>query len=364
MTGHNTPTGVALAPSLPPVACPPRGPISAPITIIGDFPSSAECRAGHLFTTSGILASLLKEAHIDPTTCHYLNVFNFRVPQFEIAELCASKAEVGGSSYHYPALATGQYLRPEFFPLLDDFWSHVDQLQSNTFVALGNTASWALLGQTGISKIRGAISEAVTPEGKHIKVLPTFHPGSIIKTWNQRPIAVFDLMKARRESLFPEVRRPFREVKVLETVADIEEMEADLADAEMLSVDIETKGEIITCLGFAPTTELAYVVPLFNTSPAEMYWKTEREEILIWQMIQRLLASPTPKVMQNGMYDIQYLWRHGCAVKNFTHDTMICHHVLQPELPKGLGFLGSIYANEASWKLMRRRGQHTLKKDE
>jgi hypothetical protein len=42
----------------------------------------------------------------------------------------------------------------------------------------------------------------------------------------------------------------------------------------------------------------------------------------------------------------------GLRPANVAEDTMLLHHSLFPELPKGLGFLGSIYTNEASWKLM------------
>jgi hypothetical protein len=43
---------------------------------------------------------------------------------------------------------------------------------------------------------------------------------------------------------------------------------------------------------------------------------------------------------------------------------MLLHHALQPESPKGLDFLGSVYTEEASWKLMRPRGKQTIKRDE
>jgi hypothetical protein len=32
---------------------------------------------------------------------------------------------------------------------------------------------------------------------------------------------------------------------------------------------------------------------------------------------------------------------------------MLLHHSMQPELEKGLGFLGSVYTDEPSWKFMR-----------
>jgi len=78
-----------------------------------------------------------------------------------------------------------------------------------------------------------------------------------------------------------------------------------------------------------------------------------------------VLNSDRPKSAQNGLYDLSFLWRsYGIAVKNYQHDTMLLHHALQPESEKSLGFLGSLYTNEASWKLMRQRGKTTIKRDE
>jgi hypothetical protein len=65
--------------------------------------------------------------------------------------------------------------------------------------------------------------------------------------------------------------------------------------------------------------------------------------------------------MQNGLYDSQYLLDAPIDIRlrNWHDDTAILHHALQPELPKALGTLASLYLNEPSWKQMR-----TSKKDE
>jgi hypothetical protein len=69
-----------------------------------------------------------------------------------------------------------------------------------------------------------------------------------------------------------------------------------------------------------------------------------------------------PKVFQNGLYDIHFLWRkYGIAPARCEHDTMLLHHALHPEMLKGLGFLGSLYSTEPAWKLMRPKGKQTLK---
>jgi len=44
-------------------------------------------------------------------------------------------------------------------------------------------------------------------------------------------------------------------------------------------------------------------------------------------------------------------------------DTMLLHHALQPESLKSLGFLGSVYSDEGSWKQLR-RGRTTIKRDD
>jgi hypothetical protein len=78
-----------------------------------------------------------------------------------------------------------------------------------------------------------------------------------------------------------------------------------------------------------------------------------------------VLNSDQPKIAQNGLYDLNILWRsYGITVRNFEEDTMLLHHALQPESEKGLGFLGSVYTDEASWKMMRTKSKVTKFKKE
>ena len=92
-------------------------------------------------------------------------------------------------------------------------------------------------------------------------------------------------------------------------------------------------------------------------------WDSQEKEILAWRLVKEILEGPTIKLFQNGLYDLQYLLRMGFRPKNCHADTMLLHHALFPEMQKGLGFLGSIYTNESSWKLMRKRNEE-LKKDD
>jgi DNA polymerase I-like protein with 3'-5' exonuclease and polymerase domains len=128
----------------------------------------------------------------------------------------------------------------------------------------------------------------------------------------------------------------------------------------VIAVDTETTRGLIDMVGIAISPESAICFPFFDNVTGENYWTLE-EEIEIRKLVQEILASPAKKVLQNGLYDIQYLRKEKFTLRNLAEDTMLLHHSLYPELPKGLGFLGSVYCNERSWKLLNSRKE--LKKD-
>jgi DNA polymerase I-like protein with 3'-5' exonuclease and polymerase domains len=107
------------------------------------------------------------------------------------------------------------------------------------------------------------------------------------------------------------------------------------------------------------------VVPFIARLTGGSYWGDESHELRAWACVRALLESKIPKVFQNGLFDAQYLSRMGFRLQSLRHDTMLLHHALFPELQKGLGFLGSVYTNEQSWKMLRRhKGEEELKRDE
>ena len=134
--------------------------------------------------------------------------------------------------------------------------------------------------------------------------------------------------------------------------------------AKLLAPDIETLNGQIRCIGFARSKEDVLVVPFIARLSGGSYWGEEDHELRAWACVRALLESEIPKVGQNFLFDLQYLTRVGIRCRNVRHDTMLLHHTLFPEMQKGLGFLGSVYTNESAWKLLRRRGNEELKRDE
>lgn len=297
------------------------------------------------------------------------NVLSLRPPQNKLEYLCGAKKEVSTWAGSFPAVARGKYLREEYLGELDRLREELTAWQPNLVIALGNTATWALLNATNIGSIRGTISESagIGTGELRLKVLPTYHPTGVLRQWAWRTIVIADLMKARREASYPDIRRPKRRVLVSPTQAEMLawEQETYRHAPSGLSPDIETESGQITMIGFARNPSESMVIPFWDRGkPGYSYWSTAAEERVAFDCMERLLQYSCPKIGQNFIYDLQYLTKYGIRPAHCTEDTMLLHHSMFPEMQKGLGFLGSIYTSESSWKLLRKRKADTEKKDE
>ncbi len=294
---------------------------------------------------------------------HRTNVFQLHPPGNDLKAFCGPKTTAIPG---YPPLETSKYVRLEYIDELNRLADEIVLHNPNCIIALGNTALWALTGSTGIRDARG-YTRLATHTAIGWKLLPTYHPTAIFHQHSLRPIVIADLMKAKAQSEFPELRRPQREIWIEPTVEDIYSFvdEYILQESDLLSVDIETYGSRITCIGFSPRPDRAIVIP-FEPGPngEKSYWPDAKTEAHVWRTLKMVLCNPyLPKLFQNGLYDIAFLWRSmRIAVKGAAEDSMLLHHALQPEMNKSLGFLGSLYTDERQWKSMR-KWDSTIKRD-
>jgi uracil-DNA glycosylase len=338
------------------------GPKDAKIVLVGEAPGEQEERVGIPFIgwSGQELNRLLLQAGLNRADLYLTNVLFTRPPENKLETFCVKKEQLP-PGYSLSALSPGKYLHPDFLPELDRLWGELRNVRPNLVIAAGATAAWAVLGLNGITRLRGTLHQS-----RLGKVLPIFHPAVLARDWTVRPIIVADLCKAFIEQDFPEIRRPERYVLIDPTIEEVEEWCAAALSAKLIACDIETRSGSITCLGLASSPSDAIVVPFFDarklTSDPKLglypgsYW-TSRGEVRARRAIQSVLGSPIPKLFQNGLYDVQYLLREGFKLRAVAEDTMIQHHALYPEMPKSLGFLGSIYTNESAWKLLRPRGE-------
>lgn len=308
-----------------------------------------------LDSNSAVEPQMIK--HWQHTGHFYTNTFADQPPDNKLEAWCIKKAELP-EGYTAGFYQPGKYFLPEYLPHLDRLKAELEAVRPNLILALGNAACWALLGTAGITALRGSVAWS---KFANAKVIPTFHPTYVLRQWNMRTVVLQDLLKAKREMEFPEIRRPERWVTVDPSYEDI--LEWMRRPAQAYAVDIETERGQIEMIGFARSRSDAIVIP-FIKNKKDNYWSLHEDEIRAWHLVKDLLEGPQVKIFQNGLFDLQYIVRMGIKPRNCTEDTMLLAHSLWPEMRKGLGFLGSIFTNEVSWKLMRGRKTETLKRED
>jgi uracil-DNA glycosylase family 4 len=106
-------------------------------------------------------------------------------------------------------------IHPEGYQYINELADELKQLHLNCIVALGNIALLALTNRVGITKWRGSVLESTIIPG--LKVVSTFHPATFIPpkfNFLNKPLICEDLLRAKAESEFPEIRRLARSVTV------------------------------------------------------------------------------------------------------------------------------------------------------
>lgn len=202
----------------------------------------------------------------------------------------------------------------------------------NCVVALGNEPLEFLCGRRGITNYRGSILPCTLVEG--IKVVAAFHPSHILQSRRDYPLFDFDINRAINESAFPELNYPKLDI----TIAPTQEQLQELVNWKgHIACDIETvKGTLeILCIAFSHRDYVGICLPFTS----EYY-----------PFIVEILANDAPKIFHNGVFDVSVLNVNGISVNNYTDDTIIAAHTLQPELPKDLGTLTTWYTRIPYYK--------------
>ena len=261
-----------------------------------------------------------------------------------------------------PARKIGQskyYVQKKYSPDVQALHDTLNRMRPNLIVALGNTPLWSLGLPQGIGKIRGSIIDS-----NFGKVLPIYHPAAVLRNWKFRTISIIDFMKAKREMEYPEIRTTERFIWTEPTIPDLYSWwNKHGKNTKLLAVDIETLRKTqISEIGFAASPTQALHIPFLlehrkgNKVTGFSRYYSREDEILAWQFVKMVLESSVPKIGQNVIqYDAYWLIKEmGFTLHNFVDDVMVKAHCWQPELEKNLGFLGSIFLDEKSWKHIRR----------
>jgi uracil-DNA glycosylase family 4 len=346
------------------------GPRNAKVIVVGEAPGDTEMKLGLPFVggSGDMLNKLFGQTGLNRENCFFTNVCHIQ-PQ---------GPKKNDFSWFFTAAGL-PHLQAGVLQLLID----IQEIRPNLVIALGAVPMYMLTRKgtlksghvTGIDKWRGSILESVLVPG--VKVIPTYHPAFLLRSWDHGAVAKLDLARCASDAAFPDLRLPQRQLYLNPQGETRRELMASFLDTDWLSVDIENwrdeEGEFsrLACVGFSDRPDRALVIHAY--SPEDL------------DDIRRMVGSPCDKVMQNGQYDYTILTQkcdmevvgfgeHVYADGKLVHvrgwDTMLAHHSLYTEsaggddeysaqkggtkktaaLKKGLAFLNSIYTREPYYK--------------
>jgi DNA polymerase I-like protein with 3'-5' exonuclease and polymerase domains/uracil-DNA glycosylase len=323
--------------------------------IVGEAPGEEEIirREPFVGASGAELNRMLHEAGIARSECFITNVCRERPPDNDIS-LWVTRTKSHVTEGMTPYL--DGWIRPVVASGMELLWKEINLVRPNVILALGNVSLWALTGKWGIKNWRGSslssLSKLIPQDGEStltsVKVIPAYHPAYILRDWSERAITINDLKRLRAASSSPTISRPRYEFILRPSFEQVSSYLRNLyanlnAGPAVLSVDIETRGGHIACLGIATTRLSAICIPFMCVERREGYWN-EAEEYAIILQLHKVLTHPNARVVgQNFIYDSQYIYRWWGFVPNFSRDTMLGHHSCFSGLPKGLGYLASMY---------------------
>lgn len=296
---------------------------SSNIWIIGEFPDEDSVYGGKQFTgrAGELLISTLERAGIARSDCFITNTCKY-CPTENNYSLLEGSRELSESQQELALLLRGH--------------------SPNVVVCVGEESLRFITGLEGITNWRGSILDGNLFNSS--KTIPIIKPYFVLRDGANYPVLELDCNRIKEESRSNEVRLPHYSM-VLDPTGDIlEQALHEILTAKIISVDIETVIYTATlrCIGFAIRPDRCFVLRLDSHRKREV--------------IKLILEASVPKVLQNGIFDTLILEENGYTVSEYTHDTLIAQHILNPELPRGLDFLASVYTRQPYWK-------HTSKDD-
>ena len=285
--------------------------------------------------TGKLVDEILKNCGISRSEVYATNVLKYRCPGDDItyAHLTGHSIEDG----------------------ISDLWQEIDSINPNCILALGSLALTTTTGKDGISKWRGSILPAT--HGRY-KVVSTIHPASLFRPttpYIQRAYIEADFKRAVEESKDPALNAPQRTLQVIRSSYELASYFQYNKDKKRVVIDLEVFKCVPTCIGLAFNRYHGVSIPtlpLTHLRGAVLMSDSERKEML--RMVARFLERSDLEICgQNFKFDHQKLLnplRIRIKDENVFFDTMLAQHVLNPEFPKKLEFISSIYTREPFYK--------------
>lgn len=323
---------------------PPSGDTSAKLACVGEQPGMSEIRARPPKPFVGPAGQALDECLMMTKTLrrdlYMTNVIK----------------DLDAPLKHYISLDTQgrSTINPEGYQYIQELGTELSRLNLNCVLAFGNIPLLALTNRTGITKWRGSVLESTLVPG--LKVVPTFHPATIIAPKFQhlnKPLICEDILKAKFESTFPEIRRLERNIIVKPTFSHSVDIlnhcyEVGLR-GQTLGIDIEVINGELDCISFSWSATNAASIP-FRDSSGDYFSIDQEYELML--LIAKIIQEPNiAKVGANFIFDTQFLFhKYGILPRGAIHCTQIAQKISYPDFPAGLDFVTTMHTDIPYYK--------------
>ncbi len=317
---------------------------SARLAIVGSHPGFEEADEGIPFVgASGrLLAQGLDEAGSSIGEIYRTNVFKYLPPEGEIKNV--PQAELDSAR--------------------DDLKAELEALGPTAVLSVGDLALYTLTGKTGIQNWRGSI---LRPRYGNFKVIPTIHPVNLFNRGKRKAIPYrwwavikLDIARAVEESRTSHWDIADPKIDIVKSSDRLYSLFEMYKDKDLWASDIETPRQVPGCIGFAPSRNHAWSVPLLNLGSLLANPISERELVNIWIAVIKFFNNQLPfrkipikLIGANWKFDEKKL-RDLCGItharESFFADTGMMAKVVLPEFETNLGFLTSIYTKQPYYK--------------
>ena len=245
-------------------------------------------------------------------------------------------------------------IHPEGYQYIKELGEELKKLDLNCIVAFGNIALLALTNRVGITKWRGSILESTLVPG--LKVIPTFHPATFIPpkfNFLNKPLICEDLMRAKHESEYKEIRRLHRAINIkpgFQYAIKVLEHCYDLGlKGQIISLDIEVINREVDCIALAWSNTQAISIP-FRYHQGD-YFNLDEELAIIRKVAKIIQCKDIKKTGANFIFDTQFLFhKYGIVPRGELHCTQIAQKISYPDFPAGLDAVTTMYTDIPYYK--------------
>ena len=237
---------------------------------------------------------------------------------------------------------------------ISELGKELKALNLNVIVAFGNIALLALCNRVGITKWRGSVLESTLVPG--LKVVPTFHPATFIPpkfNFLNKPVICEDLMRAKYEAEFKEIKRLERKVT---TQPDFNQSINTLRHCyrvgrlgQIIGIDIEVIHGEVDCIGLSWSPTESICIPF--RGPHGDYFTVEQELQIMKGIAYILQDESIDKCGANFIFDTQFLFhKYGIVPRGSLHCTQIAQKISYPDFPASLAAVTTMYTDIPYYK--------------